>query len=63
MPNALDELLEKQAEIIGLLEIPNGATALRLGCFTDLLSQLAMSCMGSGIYPIACPALHLRACQ
>ncbi len=36
---------------------------LWVGCFPDLLSRLAMSCTGSGIYPIACPALHLRACR
>jgi len=34
-----------------------------VGCFLDRLSPLAMSCMGCGIYPIVCPALHLRACR
>jgi ABC-type uncharacterized transport system substrate-binding protein len=40
-----------------------GRQLLCAGCFPDLLSQLAMSCMGSGIYPIVCPALRLRACR
>jgi hypothetical protein len=31
--------------------------------FPDLLSRLVMSCMGSGIYPIVCPARHLRVCR
>jgi hypothetical protein len=33
---------------------------LWVGCFPALLSRLAMSCMGSGISPIACPALRSR---
>jgi hypothetical protein len=33
------------------------------GLFSRSASPLAMSCMGSGIYPIVCPALPLRACR
>jgi len=32
-----------------------------VGCFSDLLSQLATSCMAYGTYPILSLALHLRA--
>ena len=34
-----------------------------VGCFSDLLSRSAMSCMGSGTCPIVCPARHLQACR
>jgi hypothetical protein len=43
--------------------LPFSLFALWVGCFPDLLSPLAMSCMGSGISPIVCPALPLRACR
>jgi hypothetical protein len=49
-----------QTEVVGL---PFSLFVLGVGCFPDLLSRLAMSCMGSGIYPIVSPALHLRACR
>ena len=32
-------------------------------CILSGLSRLAMSCMGSGTYPILSPARHLRACR
>ena len=49
-----------QTEVVGVAVFLACAAG---GCFSDLLSRLAMSCMGSGIYPIVCPALHLRACR
>ena len=49
-----------QTEVVGVAVF---LVWLWVGCFPDLLSRLAMSCMGSGIYPIVCLALHLRACR
>jgi hypothetical protein len=49
-----------QTEVVGVAVFLFCAVG---GLFPDLLSRLAMSCMGSGIYPIVCPALHLRACR
>jgi hypothetical protein len=47
-----------QTEVVG---VAVSLLVLWAGCFPALLSRLAMSCMGSGISPIACPALRLRA--
>jgi hypothetical protein len=42
---------------------PSSLFVLCADCFPELLLQLAMSCMGSGIYPIPCQAHHLPACR
>jgi hypothetical protein len=49
-----------QTEVVGVTVFLVCAVG---GLFPDLLSPLAMSCMGSGISRIVCPALPLRACR